>query len=66
MSQKEHLMCYSNPVAVLLAHARVPVCLKSRLNPGLLVLDGRLPDASEKEVSAVLFKMNACGLTKCA
>ena len=33
------------------------VCvLKSRPNPGLLVLDGRLPDASEAEVSAVLFE----------
>ena len=50
-------------------HVRLSVSralLKSRLNPGLLVIDGRLPDASEKEVSAVLFKMNAYGLTKCA
>ena len=36
----------------------VSVCLKSRPNPGLLVLDSRFLDALTAEVSTVLFKKN--------
>ena len=40
------------------------VCPGSRPNPGLLVLDSRVPDALGTGVSSVLFKKNTRGLTK--